>query len=144
MANILTDNTLNALEKSLDLRLQRQELLAANLANIDTPGFKPHDMEFEGFLRKAQEVPEPEAATGVGMERTSAMHISPRDLPRTDDMPLDNVVSRPGVENSLDGNGVDLDEEVMRSTENAARYTAAAEMTRRKIAILNYAISSVK
>jgi flagellar basal-body rod protein FlgB len=63
---------------------------------------------------------------------------------RMDEMPLDSTITRADVENSLDGNGVDLDKEVARSAENSVRYSASSEMTRRKIAILNYAISSVR
>jgi flagellar basal-body rod protein FlgB len=141
--SILTDTTMKSLENSLDLRLRRQELLASNLANIDTPGYQPHDLEFEGFLRRATEVPEPESVGGVAIDRTSPMHMSPADM-RMDEMPLDSTITRADVENSLDGNGVDLDKEVARSAENSVRYSASSEMTRRKIAILNYAISSVR
>lgn len=141
--SILTDVTSKALQQSLDLRLQRQELLSANLANIDTPGYQPHDVEFEGFLRRATEVPEPEVAHGVSIEQTSMMHMNPTDM-RMEGFPLDDVIARPDVENTLDGNGVDLDQEAARVAENSARYAGATEMLRRKISILNYAITNVR
>lgn len=140
---MLTDVTAKSLQQSLDLRLQRQEMLSSNLANIDTPGYQPHDVEFEGFLRRATEVPEPEVAHGVAVAQTQDMHMNPADM-RMDGFPLDDIVQRPDVENTLDGNGVDLDKEAARVAENAARYTGASEMLRRKIAILNYSISSVR
>lgn len=141
--SILTDVTSKSLEQNLDLRLQRQEMLSSNLANIDTPGFQPHDVEFEGFLRRATEVPEPEVAHGVSVVRTSEMHMNPADM-RMDGFPLDDIVQRPDVENTLDGNGVDLDKEAGRIAENSARYNVASELLRRKIAILNYSITSVR
>ncbi|GMV43228.1 MAG: hypothetical protein AMXMBFR64_49440 [Myxococcales bacterium] len=141
--SILTDVTSKSIQQSLDLRLQRQELLSSNLANIDTPGYQPHDVEFEGFLRRATEVPEPRVAHGVSIERTSTMHMNPADM-RMEGFPLDDVVERPDVENTLDGNGVDLDREAARVAENSLRYAGASEMMRRKIAALNYAITGIR
>ena len=111
---ITTDNTINLLEKSLDLRLRRSELLASNLANIDTPNYRPADLKFEGFLKEAQTPSGLAADTG-------------------------EVVRDQSLATSLDGNTVNLDGEVAKVSDNTVRYTTAIELVRRKIAILSYA-----
>jgi flagellar basal-body rod protein FlgB len=108
------DNTTQALEASLNLRLRRQTLLAGNLANIDTPNYRPADLKFQGFLTKATE----EAQTGQ------------------DSLEIRQVTE--GVQ-AMDGNGVDLDVELARLSENALRYNTALELIRRKLAITSYA-----
>lgn len=108
------DSTSQSLEASLDLRLKRQELLSSNMANIDTPNFKPNDLAFEGFLTEAQ---------GDGPTGANASEIAQ---------------STEGTQ-SLDGNGVDLDTEVGKMAENTMRYDTALELMRRKLAVMRYA-----
>jgi len=110
------DTAAQALQTSMDLRLKRQSLLTGNLVNIDTPHYKPVDMKFEGFLTDA-----------VGGAQTSKEAGE-----------IETV--REGVE-SLDGNGVDLDSQMVKLSDNAARYNVAMELMRRKIAIMRYATS---
>ena len=55
----------------------------------------------------------------------------------------DAVEVRPDVLQSADGNGVDLDREMTRMTDNSIRYNASVEMQRRRVGILNYTISQM-
>jgi len=48
------DSTLSTLERALDARLQRQNVLAGDLANVDTPGFKPKDVDVTGIVDGTQ------------------------------------------------------------------------------------------
>ena len=107
-------STLNRLEHSLDIRLKRQDILSSNLANLDTPNFRPADLQFEGYLK--------EASDGAPMVQESA-----------------EVVKSDGPADSLDGNAVSLDDQVAKLDENRLRYGAALELVRRKLAILRYA-----
>ena len=54
--SIGNDRINQSLRAALDLRWQRHELLAHNLANADTPGFRPKDLEFEGVLQSVDGV----------------------------------------------------------------------------------------
>ena len=49
----ITDATIGALNQNLNLRLQNQNLVASNIANADTPGFKAKTMSFEQAMRDA-------------------------------------------------------------------------------------------
>lgn len=124
------DATGRALAAALDLRHRRQELLAGNIANADTPGYEPVDLAFEGALRDAVEA---EEASPPGFERTDADHLGGTMLA---DPAEAEVVLRRDVTNTLDENGVDTDVEMARLADNALRYETTVEITRRRLAML--------
>ena len=140
------DATLGQLERSLDVRLLRHNLLAANLANADTPGFRPKDLDFTAAMasvtQRSVEGPTVQAVTttdshmeiGVPIGSASAQdgQLSPKDLP---------VVDLPSSNASLDGNTVDLDRTMVAMAENALQYGASARAAGRKLAILKYVAS---
>jgi hypothetical protein len=81
------DNTLARLERALDVRLIRQNVLAANVANVDTPGFRPKDVDFtaamsaiEGAARNDDGVAQPTPPT-LGAPESDQAGISAKDLP---------------------------------------------------------------
>jgi flagellar basal-body rod protein FlgB len=131
--SLIVDPTANALEQAMDLRLKRQELLGSNMANIDTPGYQPRDLKFEGELIRI-------------IENDSLMPVTKRTDGEHMGMGVealagaDSVEERPDIQNSLDGNGVDLDREMARVADNSMRYNATLEMQRRRVGILNYSI----
>ncbi len=140
------DPTLGQLERSLDVRLLRQNLLAGNLANADTPNFRPKDVDFTAAMAAVSARPEVSAPTplaltapnhmetGVAIGSTSPQDgsLSPKDLP---------VVDIKSGNASLDGNTVDLDRTMVAMAENALQYGAAARAAGRKLAILKYVAS---
>jgi len=131
--SMIVDKTFQGLQDSLDLRLRRQELINSNLANLDTPHFQPSDLEFEGALKV---IIGKDYAPPI-TSRTSFDHMAMTNETLSN---ADQVVERPDVLNSLDGNGVDLDREMGRLTENSVRYSATIEMSRRRVGIMNYTI----
>ena len=142
----ISDNTLKTLEASLDLRQVRQNLLTANIANASTPHYDPVDLKFRGALAAADaQLDTPPAA----LERTDPGHMSAsmtdpdRSGVEATSGPASEVVTRPDVTNSLDGNGVNLDTELARLTDNAVRYDTGVEATRRRFAITNYVITQM-
>ena len=126
------DPTIGALNTSLNLRLMNQNVISSNIANADTPGYKSQAMEFEGALRDA-----------LGTEgelkpsETSAKHISHH---ATDSVSPEIYDDPNGVE-SLDGNTVDRSSEMAKMAENQLLYDASAEMLKRKLGMLRYAIT---
>jgi len=51
--NDVSTSTMNLLEKMLDVTAQRQQLVAANMANVDTPGYQTKDIDFRSELQRA-------------------------------------------------------------------------------------------
>jgi len=133
----LFDATLSTLERSLDVRLAGQTVLAGNLANADTPGFVPREVDFDAAMS---------AATGAEPGPALQSRSLPGDLPLggTAGDPLAPerfVVERPGAAPGLDGNAVDVDRTLTAVAENAIQYGASAKAAAKKLAILRYVAS---
>ncbi len=136
----LFDKTLTQVERALDVRLARQNVLAGNLANVDTPGYVPQDVDFRASLAAAQ---------GTGNARLPAASSA---APRVGHLPVGPsgaggsagvslVQSRAAVQPGLDGNGVDLDRTMTDLAQNALQYGAAARAAQKKLALLRLVAS---
>lgn len=133
------DNYLRFNETALSLRAQRQELIASNIANADTPHFKARDIDFasamQGALAKA-------GNPGSGqLAATNRGHVQPaadgKALP--DGTP---VLYRGVIQGAVDGNTVDMDVERNQFADNALRYEAGITMINAQIRGLMAAIQS--
>ena len=125
------DPIIGALNTSLNLRLANQNVISSNIANADTPGYKAKAMEFESAFREA-------LGTGgkIKLEAGEAGHVSHNE---TDPVNPEIYEDPNGVE-SLDGNTVDRSQEMARMAENQLIYDASAEILKRKLGMLKYAI----
>jgi flagellar basal-body rod protein FlgB len=105
-------------QTALNLRAARQELLASNIANADTPNYKARDIDFASALQGA--------LTGGGAKlqvaATSAAHLSGTSGESLMGAP---VQYRTPVQPSADGNTVDMDVERAQFADNALRYEAS-------------------
>lgn len=114
----LFDNTLTQLERALDARLYRHTLLASDLANVDTPGHRARDLDFEAAMRSL-------AFEGAGADsRAAALKSATRELE--------------GAPAGLDGNTVELDRTMAALADNGLEYGAAARAAGKKLSILRY------
>lgn len=141
----LFDTTLTRLEQSLDARLLRQNVLAGNLANADTPGYVPREVDFARALEAAQ-APAPADGGATGFLPLGAPEQPGLLAPAAPRAPgaagLDAaVVLAPSTSPSLDGNGVDIDKTMVGMAQNALQYGAAARAAGKKLAILRYVAS---
>ena len=109
-------NKLDALfqfnQTALSLHAERQKLIASNIANADTPGYKARDIDFVSALKNAQASQgklQPAALKPLGGQGT-ALNAE--------------VMYRSAVQRSVDGNTVDIDVERAQFAENAVRYEA--------------------
>ncbi|MBK7251415.1 MAG: flagellar basal body rod protein FlgB [Gammaproteobacteria bacterium] len=103
---------------ALKLRAQRTELIANNLANADTPGFRARDIDFRSALAAVQGGSD----GGVRLETTSARHMGAADA--TAGAAPGGLRYRVPLAPSLDGNTVDVQLEQAAFAENAVRYQA--------------------
>ena len=123
------DRITSLLGKALDLRLSRQQVLSANVANADTPGYTPVDLKFQRAL---------ESAMPIGrLSVTSEKHLQSMGL--SQDGP--ELEYDPGGQPGLDGNTVVLDRELAKIAENTIQYNATARALQKKIGMLRYAVS---
>ena len=116
-------------ETALSLRSQRQELLASNIANADTPNYKARDIDFAAALKGAMAGGTP----GGAMNTTSANHMA-RGVATGDTLANGTpVLYRGVVQGSVDGNTVDMDVERNQFADNALRYEAGINMINSQI-----------
>jgi flagellar basal-body rod protein FlgB len=121
------------LRGALDYHLARHNLLASNLAHIDTPGYRPVDLarensgSFAGALHVALAATEP-GHIGAPSGVASAYH----------------VVADPGAAAGGDNNGVDLDREAVKISTNQVRYDALAQLASSELASLSWAANDGK
>lgn len=111
------DKALGIHADALQVRSRRLELLASNMANADTPGFKARDIDFRTALNEATG-----HAGGVRMLRTHASHLPTQGAGAVSDA-LYRVPNQP----SLDGNTVDVQMEQAAFAENAVQYQASLD-----------------
>lgn len=114
------------IEASMRFRTARQAVLAGNVANADTPRYRARDLEFEKVLGQEQ----------LRMVGTHGRHLStagdPRDATRL-------VLGPRG--DGPDGNGVSLDDELIRMSRNAGAYQDQADILSRLLGMVRSAIA---
>ncbi len=116
--------------EALQLRAQRQQMLSANIANADTPGYKAVDFDFARALRESL------GGTRVTQRTTSAGHLVARSASADSPAPSESDAVQP----SQDGNTVDMDKERARIADNAVRYEATLKFINGQIRTLLSAI----
>jgi flagellar basal-body rod protein FlgB len=128
------DKYLGVHAQALNLRSQRTELLAANLANADTPGYRARDIDFKAALAQASSNAKP----GVQLQTTNAAHIGPKLV---NGSPSPELKYRTPLAPSLDGNTVDAQLEQAAFAENTVRYQATLQFLSSKFRGLMTAIT---
>jgi len=98
----------------MDLLGKRQQLVAANIANADTPGYKTKDIDFQFEFMSLMEGASP------------------------------NVVEAPGLQVKNDGNNVNMERESRLLAENALRFSLASNLLRAEIRSVRSAIQEGK
>ncbi len=111
------DDALRFQQTALSLRAARQELLASNIANADTPNYKARDVNFASALQNALAG----TSTQLPVVQTSPMHLEGNTGGSILGAP---VMYRKPVQPSADGNTVDMDVERAQFADNALRYEA--------------------
>lgn len=112
------DEALRFQQTALSLRAQRQELLASNIANADTPNYKARDVDFAQALQGAL------AGTGetaTKLAKTATTHLDGKTGATIGGAPVQYRTVKQG---SVDGNTVDMDVERNQFVDNALRYEA--------------------
>lgn len=112
------DNMFQFHQTALNLRAARQELIASNIANADTPNYKARDIDFASALQGAMSGSE----ARLQLDRTAGNHLGGASGETVLGAP---VLYRGAVQPSADGNTVDMDVERAQFADNALRYEAS-------------------
>ncbi|HKD76191.1 MAG TPA: flagellar basal body rod protein FlgB [Ktedonobacterales bacterium] len=118
----LFDATMQRLSYGLDGLSQRQQIIADNIANVDTPGYLTHDIPFEQQLLDAMNDP----------LSTSA---APTNLP--------DAITRNDLQVRNDGNNVAINMQMNEMTGTAVTYEAATQLISQKFGMLSDALAPI-
>jgi flagellar basal-body rod protein FlgB len=110
------DDMLNFHTQALRLRDQRQQVLASNIANADTPNYKARDLDFKSALQGALKAAP--VTGGVALATTTPGHLGGKPGLAADA----GLLYRTPAQGSVDGNTVDMDAERAAFADNAIHY----------------------
>lgn len=134
MAGWLDSKVFTMLEGGLDASSLRQKALADNIANVDTPGFKRSDVDFDSVLQAALKNKD---AGDITLKRTSSRHF-----PGTGMVSGNFVIQDNSTTFRNDGNNVDIDLEMTRLAENTLQYNALSSALTSQLGMLRQVIQS--
>lgn len=117
--NWLETPNMQRVEKFLDLVTLRHELVSSNLANVDTPGYRTQDIDFDSEMQRAE-------------QRLDGVPASPQVRQ------VKGLIERP------DGNNVSLDRETLTLAQIQLQYHAGVELLRNEIHLVQSAINEGK
>ena len=110
MQRNMFENTGASLERYMDLLSARQKIVASNIANADTPGYRTKDIDFQSEFESALDSHNP------------------------------RVTETPGLKIKNDGNNVSIDRESRLLSENAIRFSLASQIVKNKFKSISSAI----
>jgi flagellar basal-body rod protein FlgB len=128
--------TQQLLELSMRVRGARHEILSANIANVDTPGYRPRELDFGSIMRSSAEMDD----SSVGTREQQMERL-------LNSLDLETAVYEPALpdnrhgEDRLDGNSVGLDQQIALLNENSLSYETSLTLLSRTLAKLRYVIS---
>ncbi|MEK9629061.1 MAG: flagellar basal body rod protein FlgB [Nitrospinota bacterium] len=131
---LLFSNTAPKLmKKSLDLMSSRQSVISSNIGNLDTPGYKANDIDFQGQLRDAL------GSKGqLKLQATNEKHFGPKSSN------ISSLTARPMEEEDAaksNGNNVDVDKEMAKLAENQIVYNATIQLMLKRGSTVRAAIT---
>ncbi|PAF52378.1 flagellar basal body rod protein FlgB [Helicobacter sp. 13S00477-4] len=127
--------------QALDYRSIRQDMIASNIANVDTPFYRPKDIDFETYLSKEEDkILNNKPNLELQMAQTSPNHFAGKNFDDNQAM----MFFRDGHLARNDGNSVDLDVETSEMGKNSLMYQALTTALKKHKGIFAYAIDSGK
>lgn len=132
------DRTMHLLERTLDLRAARQRVIASNLANEETPGYRASELTFLDELQSARKGRLP-----IVMAATQSGHFGAH-VPQGVQAVTGKLSEVPAGDLPLDANSVNLELEMAKLSENAMQYNAAATILAKKFTSLLSAIRDAR
>lgn len=134
--SLLFDRLSSTMQHAMTYRLQRHNMITANIANIDTPGFTPVELQFQEQLRSYYENDAPHSSTSRGLASTHSSHLGKSDPIERAEVEFDPY-SLPDSK----GNSVDIDHESSKLAENQLMYRTLITAYNKRASFLQHVIS---
>ncbi len=127
---------LDALQTRMGYLSGRQKLVAENVANASTPGYKPKDLAAQDFTALVQGASPGEAA--LGMATTNAKHLQMETFKPGGA----KTITSPDSETTMDGNSVVLEEQMLKMAESRMQFDAAVGFYEKSMSMMRLAMKS--
>lgn len=127
----MSDLSYQLIKNGLDAASARQKAISANIANVNTPGYKSEKIDFESELRKAL------GKDGIAMDKTHENHLGGATASSVSHK---TVKSEASSMNDT-GNNVDIDREMVDLAANEIYYNALVAQLNKKLSNMNYVIN---
>ena len=127
------------MQSAMDYRAARQDMIAGNIANADTPFYRPRDIRFEEVLEQKSASLFADKGETLSMSRTNGAHLSGADT-GTSSKPT--TFFRDGHMARNDGNSVDLDVETTEMAKNSTMFNALTAALKKDSAIFKSVIDA--
>jgi flagellar basal-body rod protein FlgB len=131
--DVFQNQTLEAMEAYMTRLSQRQQIVASNLANIDTPGYKTRDISFHATMQELL------ADNGVSPKTSRPEHKGLIDV-----FPQVQAFEVQGIPSGADQNNVDLDREMLKLSETSFAYSLITQVVRSKFGMIAASINEGK
>lgn len=125
---VRSDTAINVSRLALDGLALRQDVVSDNIANVDTPGYKAKEVNFEATLKRAMQ--------GASSPELPLSLTHPRHIDVEGSGVLYHVTQNTSGTPRADGNNVNIDNEFVQMNENGVRQTAITQLVARKLRII--------
>ena len=133
----IDDTSIALLKKVLDLRSDNQQVISANVANAETPGYRAAVFSFTEELRAALDRGD---RLELAATRPGHLTLAPRTVAEVQGR-IERVTDKTGIG---DENSVKVEQEMLRLAENQLLFEAAVQMMKKKLGLLRYVASDGK
>ncbi len=128
------------LDQRLAMLGQRQKTVAENIANVNTPGFMPRDVDMAAFTKRQERLAgnkglSSSAPGGAAMTQTDSRHLSGT----TSAKPAVTTTKSPDSETTIDGNAVVVEEQVLRMNQIRTDFDAAMSLYQKTLSMVRMA-----
>lgn len=120
------------MKKAMDAASLRQEVIANNIANVNTAGYKAQKVSFEEAMKAAAGLD-----GGISMEKTREGHLGSGSAIESIEPEVERDAS---ASQRMDGNNVDIESEMVNLAANQLLYSALTQQVSNKISVLRYVI----
>jgi flagellar basal-body rod protein FlgB len=124
---------------ALDYRAMRQDMISSNIANADTPFYRPRDISFEDALRAKKAQIMGENSNQLELAKTNKSHLAPQSQKST---LKPTTFFRDGHMARNDGNSVDLDVETTEMSKNSIMFNALIQANKKDMMIFKSVIDA--
>lgn len=124
---------------ALDYRAARQDMIASNIANADTPFYRPRDISFEDALRAKKAEIFHDSSKELAMAETNERHLRSKKESHSQ---MPTTFFRDGHMARNDGNSVDIDVESTEMSKNSVMFNALINAKKKDGAIFKSVIEA--